>query len=95
MRAVVSLLLFLGCFALCLQPGYAFRFVSRHASVKSARSLSMSAAPEPAAVKVGEKMVNADTFRDFELLDLYGTKRSINEVMGPGKSVVIFLRHLG
>jgi hypothetical protein len=57
--------------------------------------MNMDASPDTAAVKVGDKMVTGNTFRELELLDLYGTKRSINEVMGPDKSVVIFLRHLG
>jgi len=46
-------------------------------------------------VMMNDVMVTADTLRSMDLADSTGARRVSGEILGDGKSVVIFLRHLG
>jgi len=45
--------------------------------------------------KVGDALVNVNLMKSLELTDANGVKKKLGDVMGNGKSVVVFLRHLG
>ena len=45
--------------------------------------------------KVGDALVNVNLMKSLELTDANGIKKKLGDVMGNGKSVVVFLRHLG
>lgn len=45
--------------------------------------------------KIGGKIVTSKVLQDFVLTDYLGEERRVGDMMGSGKSVVVFLRHLG
>jgi hypothetical protein len=45
--------------------------------------------------KVGDVLVDVSLLKDLVLNDVNGTKKKLGSAMGNGKSVVVFLRHLG
>ena len=45
--------------------------------------------------KVGKKVVAVGDLRGLVLLDADGVQRSVGEITGDDKSIVVFLRHLG
>lgn len=49
----------------------------------------------PPGVMVNDVMVSAETLRTMDLADSDGLRRKSGEFLGGGKSVVVFLRHLG
>jgi hypothetical protein len=46
-------------------------------------------------IKVGDALVNVALLKSLELSDANGQRKKLGDVMGTGKSVVVFLRHLG
>lgn len=48
-----------------------------------------------AGVVMNDVLVTGATLRSTELFDARGEQRSVGSVIGDGKAVVIFLRHLG
>lgn len=47
------------------------------------------------AVNINGKTVSADTLKGLELTNIDGKRISVGSLTGNGKSVVVFLRHMG
>jgi hypothetical protein len=64
---------------------------------RSASALTMSLLPQlkGQVQTVNGKLVSVNVVRDLELTDVNGELKTVGSLMGRGKSVVVFLRHLG
>jgi len=85
-------------------PVHALSTISRPHAVRAPSSLFMTAVVDedcgcdtPAGgVMVAGRSVTAQSLRDMSLVDAEGRRMSAGDLIGrEGKSVVIFLRHLG
>lgn len=58
-------------------------------------SLNMFQSKQDEKKQVGDVLVDVNLLKSLELNDVNGNRKKLGTVMGNGKSVVVFLRHLG
>lgn len=65
-------------------------------SLRSARTMISQLNSSPtSSILVNGKMVTASLLKSLELTNVEGKKVNVGNLTGNGKSVVVFLRHLG
>jgi hypothetical protein len=72
-----------------------FAFIGIRKSFRNPCSLSSVTNLPRGQVNIGNKVVTTDVLRNIQLENALGEKVKLGSLMGDGKSVVVFLRHLG
>ena len=61
----------------------------------SSHLLSSNSEPFGQTANIGDKIVSTKLLQEFELTNFKNERVRVGDLMGSGKSVVVFLRHLG